>query len=69
MHHDAQFLKSLAFVNETLMINQSSYPSSCFSRPFHVQRVCPGVRSLLVTLLIEAVLPRALFFAEAYMKL
>ena len=43
MYDNAQFLKSLAFVNETLMMNQSSYPSSCFSGPFHVQRVCPAL--------------------------
>ena len=29
MHDNRQFLKSLAFVNENLMVNQSSYPSSC----------------------------------------
>ena len=60
MHDNRQFLKSLAFVNENLTVNQSSYPSSCiFSTIPRPNVFFPGVRGILIILLIEAILPRA----------
>ena len=64
MHDNRQSHKSFASVNENL--NLSSYPSSCiFSTIPRANVFFPGVRGLLIILLIEAILPRVrlrLFF-------
>ena len=60
MHDNRQFLKSLAFVNKNLTVNQSSYPSSCIFSTIPRANVFAQVldRGLLIIHLIEAILSR-----------